>query len=355
MKQTVGSILRSFQNSGKRHLLLTGERGAGKSSRFTELEKLLCPGAPGISTKMIPGEGVLLRENHAENAAFIGKPRPERRGMSPLEEGFRSLGVPALERAAAASGDWISMDELGFLESGCPPFQQAVLRCFEEKRVIAVLRKQDLPFLNLLKEREDVFLFDVDTPAQIGCVLMASGKSSRFGSNKLLADFEGQPLLQRIVAATEGLFARRIVVTRSEEVAELCRLWGVEVLLHDLPDRNDTVRLGTEALRDMDGLVFTPCDQPLLRRETVARLLDWPYLRDDLLLRPCCGEREGSPVFFGKQYFPDLQNLPEKAGGSHILKQHRDKLQLLPIEDEGELMDVDTVTDLETLKARQLL
>ena len=29
----------------------------------------------------------------------------------------------------------------------------------------------------------------------VGCVIMASGLSRRFGSNKLLAPFDGQPLL----------------------------------------------------------------------------------------------------------------------------------------------------------------
>ena len=31
----------------------------------------------------------------------------------------------------------------------------------------------------------------------VGCVIMASGLSTRFGSNKLLADFGGRPMLCR--------------------------------------------------------------------------------------------------------------------------------------------------------------
>ena len=36
----------------------------------------------------------------------------------------------------------------------------------------------------------------------VGCVIMASGLSRRFGTNKLLADFCGQPMLCRAFAAT---------------------------------------------------------------------------------------------------------------------------------------------------------
>lgn len=83
----------------------------------------------------------------------------------------------------------------------------------------------------------------------VGCVIMASGLSRRFGANKLLADFCGQPMLCRAFAATAtpGISAR-IVVTRSEEVQALCRAHGVPVLLHSLPGRNDTVWLGLSAL-----------------------------------------------------------------------------------------------------------
>ena len=113
----------------------------------------------------------------------------------------------------------------------------------------------------------------------VGCVIMASGLSRRFGANKLLADFCGQPMLCRAFAATAtpGI-AARIVVTRSEEVQALCRAQGVPVLLHCLPGRNDTVRLGLSALLEqlpeLSGCMFLPGDQPLLRRETVEAMTE---------------------------------------------------------------------------------
>ena len=51
----------------------------------------------------------------------------------------------------------------------------------------------------------------------VGCVIMASGLSRRFGTNKLLADFCGQPMLCRAfdATATPGI-AARIVVTAAQ-------------------------------------------------------------------------------------------------------------------------------------------
>ena len=106
----------------------------------------------------------------------------------------------------------------------------------------------------------------------VGAVIMASGLARRFGSNKLLADFGGEPMLCRALAATAGI-APRLVVTRSEEVHRLCTALDVPVLLHALPHRSDTVRLGLSALLRgqpaLCGCLFVPGDQPLLRRSTV--------------------------------------------------------------------------------------
>ena len=112
----------------------------------------------------------------------------------------------------------------------------------------------------------------------VGCVVMASGLSTRFGSNKLLADFCGRPMLCRAFdAADTPLLSGKIVVTRSEEVHALCSESGIPALLHCLPGRNDTVRLGLSALReqipDLAGCMFLPGDQPLLSRETVERMI----------------------------------------------------------------------------------
>ena len=141
----------------------------------------------------------------------------------------------------------------------------------------------------------------------VGCVIMASGLSQRFGSNKLLAPFCGEPMLCRAFAATDTpKLSARIVVTRSDEVAQLCRSRNVPVLLHDLPGRNDTVRLGLSALLEqvpeLFGCMFLPGDQPLLCRETVRLLaysLDAEYGRGSFSLYRIDGDGEGCHIRIG--------------------------------------------------------
>ena len=185
---------------------------------------------------------------------------------------------------------------------------------------------------------------------KLGCVIMASGLGKRFGTNKLMADFHGKPMILRALDATEGLFSHRVVVTRHESVAALCREQNVDVVLHDLPNRNDTVRLGLEALGDLDCCMFLPGDQPLLRRETVAMLLENRKENPERIIRPVYEDTVGSPVLFPSWAFPELKSLPEGKGGSVVIKNHPHEIMHVSVSNPFELMDADTPETLELLQ-----
>lgn len=102
---------------------------------------------------------------------------------------------------------------------------------------------------------------------------MASGVGARFGGNKLMAELCDVPLVGHVVRATDGLFGRRVVVTRHADVAALCETLGAQVILHDEPCRNGTVRLGMEAMEGCDTVTFVQGDQPLIRAASIAALL----------------------------------------------------------------------------------
>ncbi len=273
--------------------------------------------------------------------------------MVPLQDGFTSLGVPALKRCMASDSPWITIDEIGYLEARSEVYHDALRQLLEKKQVAAVIRKQNLPFLQELCAREDAFVVDLDQPyGSIGCVIMASGLGKRFGGNKLMADFHGKPLICRILDATEGLFSHRVVVTRHEDVAQLCRERGIQVVLHDLPHRSDTVRLGLEAMGEVERCLFAVGDQPLLRRETVSALAIAAKNDSDSIWRTSCDGVHGSPVIFPKWTFSKLLQLPEGKGGGVVIKKYPERLRMVNVRDMYELKDIDSPEDLLELLER---
>ena len=166
--------------------------------------------------------------------------------------------------------------------------------------------------------------------------------------------------------ATPGI-AARIVVTRSEEVQALCRAHSVPVLLHSLPGRNDTVRLGLSALLEqqpeLSGCMFLPGDQPLLRRETVEAMTErfcpteWQKETEREIFRLGFRVRNdpspltGSPVLFEKGLFQELLTLPQGMGGSVLLRKYPAHVHTVYIADRNELADADTPEALAQLEA----
>ena len=210
----------------------------------------------------------------------------------------------------------------------------------------------------------------------IACIIMASGLGRRFGGNKLLAEFHGKPLIEHILEQTEGLFPRRVVVTRYREIEEICRRQGIDCVLHTLPGRNDTIRLGVEffqadrsqtisktgnpkkELFDSEkppfhpkGYLFCPADQPLLTKGTLKKIAAEfsQHHKPGDIFRLSYGEMAGAPVLFDAVYAEELTKLPEKNGGSYLIRKYPCQVISITAASAAELMDVDTAEDLEQL------
>ena len=312
---------------------------------------------PGLTTWVKPKQAVYLQDNLSHETAQVGVfdanlPGPGNQ-MLPMKDGFSSMGVALLERYAVSDCRWISIDEIGYLEANCEVYIEALRKLFDKKQIIAAVRKQNIPIISELCNREDSFVIDMDDPfGNIGCVIMASGMGKRFGGNKLMTDFGGKPLICRILDVTEGIFPVRVVVTRYEDVVQICNDRGIMTVLHDKPHLSDTVRLGLEALAGIERCMFVPADQPLLRKETISALCMASANDAASIWRAAYDGDPGSPVIFPQWAFQELMNLPEGKGGSAVIKKYLECVRTVSVRNVYELNDVDSPDDLLELLKR---
>ena len=182
----------------------------------------------------------------------------------------------------------------------------------------------------------------------MGCIIMASGHSARFGSNKLLQDFQGQPLIQYVLSATQDLFAQRVVVTRYEKIAKLCQEQHIPYLLHDKPFLNDTIRLGMAYCQSPEllGYAFCTSDQPFLRWQSIKMLCESFLKTPYAIERLAYGASPGNPMIFPADLASELTNLPQDMGGGVLAKKYPERVRLVQVQDKYELFDIDTVRDL---------
>jgi molybdenum cofactor cytidylyltransferase len=213
----------------------------------------------------------------------------------------------------------------------------------------------------------------------VGCVLMASGASRRFGvmKNKLLEDVGGRAMFLRTADALAAAGLDPLIVTRSREVCDAAENYSC--LFHEDPEKSATVRRGLGSLTDryetagtaLAGCLFIPGDQPLIRPESIRCMLEAFENDPEAVIRLGLDKRGGSPVIFPSKMFPALMKLSGEQGGSTLLapappadrkrscrtEGQEDappvfcsRIIVVEAEDASELMDVDTPEDLEKIR-----
>ena len=185
----------------------------------------------------------------------------------------------------------------------------------------------------------------------LGCLVMAAGSGRRFGGNKLAAELDGKTLIRRTLEAVPGArFSAVTVVSQYEDIEELAGQFGFAAIHNDRPDLglSHTIRLGTEAMRTCDGILYMVADQPKLRQETVARIVEVFFQHPDRIVGAGHEGRRGNPNLFPAKFFGELMAITGDHGGSSVIRAHEDALLLVETDAE-ELFDCDTQEALESL------
>lgn len=181
-------------------------------------------------------------------------------------------------------------------------------------------------------------------------VLLAAGRGSRFGSDKLLHPLpDGTPMAVVAVANLANACDRVIAVVRpgNDELAELLHATGCDIVICRSADAGmgHSLAAGVTSSPDAGGWVVALADMPYITPASHHAIV--ASLRNGALLAACeyHGER-GHPVGFARHWFNQLSILTGDQGGKTILQTHREKLHLCPVEDPGVLWDIDRPDEL---------
>ena len=154
----------------KRHLLICGERGAGKSTLIRRLLAETSLSVTGFVTK---------RESIADEKGFYpvyihpaaqpeGERRYEKENLVGLCDSCSSIRFPqafetlGLTYLRAGVGDVLVMDELGFLETDASAFRAVVLCALEsDVPVIAAVKEKKTGFLDAVRASEKAWGVDI--------------------------------------------------------------------------------------------------------------------------------------------------------------------------------------------------
>jgi len=179
---------------------------------------------------------------------------------------------------------------------------------------------------------------------ELTIVVLAAGRSSRFGSNKLLCEIGGDTLLDRALRACGSY---RALVVASTEVADAVAAAGKPFVINDAPERGmaHSLRLANALIDDASPIALLPADLLYVTDAGVASIVD--RSRDVDVTNPVRADgTPGHPVVFSAAARRYIDELPD----GDTIRQLRDHPGLtrrtVLIDEEWPYKDVDVVSDL---------
>jgi CTP:molybdopterin cytidylyltransferase MocA len=189
----------------------------------------------------------------------------------------------------------------------------------------------------------------------VGAVILAAGAGSRFGGAKLLAPLDGRPIIAHVVetARASGLDPIVVVGPPTGELDDV-DLGAVRRVTNETPQEglSSSVRLGLRAFElepDVTAAVILPGDQPRVRAETIAALIDAMEETPEIRFVAARHEddRSPNPVLARRSVWRLADELAGDRGFGPVLLAHPELVRWIEVP--GSNPDIDTGADLARL------
>ncbi|SEH88609.1 molybdopterin molybdochelatase /molybdenum cofactor cytidylyltransferase [Rhizobium tibeticum] len=183
-------------------------------------------------------------------------------------------------------------------------------------------------------------------------VVLAAGKARRMGKrgpHKLLAEFDGVPLVRRSVMTAIGSRSSSVVVVTGHRKNDIeAALSGLNAMTVHNPDYASGIAsslstgFSVEQARDADGILVMLADMPGVSSGDLDRLIAaFRRSNGQSIIRAVSRGKRGNPVIMPKSLFDEVMRLEGDVGARHIIETSGVPVVDIDIGDSAHL-DVDT-------------
>jgi molybdenum cofactor cytidylyltransferase len=255
------------------------------------------------------------------------------------------LGLPGCARSPKVNGfDWV----LERLVAGLPVGREDIMK-MGAGGLLAEIPSRPLPRAEASPAPAAKPEKKVPPGPRIAALLLAAGQSSRMGSNKLLAEIDGRPMVARVAQRLLSSRARPIVVVLGNQADR------VDAALGKLPVErvrnpafaeglSSSLKAGLAALpEEIDGVIVCLGDMPLVAGRDLDRLIAaFNPLEGRAIIVPVRRGKRGNPVLWAKRFIPEMAELAGDVGAKHLIGEHAELVCEVEMDSDGVLVDIDT-------------
>ncbi len=157
----------------------------------------------------------------------------------------------------------------------------------------------------------------------VGLILLAAGRSERFGAkDKLAHDWRGKPLVRHVADRLAAMpFAAHLAIVTPDNATRFPDCFEEAVNKDPARGLSHSIALGIGALaeRDLDACLIALGDMPLVPRQHFAALVDALETADNAIVASANGGRAQVPALFAAKHFAELAQLAGDNGARDLL------------------------------------
>jgi len=185
---------------------------------------------------------------------------------------------------------------------------------------------------------------------------LAAGESRRMPIPKQLLKIHGKTMIEIVVEkAVESRLDEVIVVLGHKfdiirKYVEKYSSLSKPIKIVYNPDfrkgLSTSLKAGLRAIsRESRAAIFILADQPMIKVETINRLIEIHSSMDCLIVAPVYRGRRGNPVLVDRRLFKEIFELEGDIGARPLMKRYVDEVVYMATNDPGVVMDIDTMED----------
>lgn len=183
---------------------------------------------------------------------------------------------------------------------------------------------------------------------EIRAIILAAGESKRMGFPKMLLDFNGKSMLERVIENVRSSEVSDIMVVlgaEREKLTQLVKRSDVNYCYNDHYKKGmlSSVRCGVaNTPGDCDAVIIFQGDQPLITREIINRVIEAYRSGDKEIVIPVYKKKRGHPLLIGRKYLEKIDLLDDNEGLRSLAYLYSDDVLEVETDDQAILRDFDT-------------
>ena len=192
-------------------------------------------------------------------------------------------------------------------------------------------------------------------------IILAAGRSKRFGRPKQLLCLKNKYLIEWVLDAALASKLQTVVVVLGYEYQKILKALGtkvshpqLQILINDryLEGQSRSLQTGLLKVRkSFSSVMFLLGDQPMLQPTTINQMLSkfWRSKKD--ICVPVYQGKRGNPTIFSWRLYNQLLAIQGDIGARDIIRTNSKRVLTVELEDPLCFFDIDSEKDFEDLQA----